>query len=130
MERNWTSVGEQEVCPPLRDIFLAEVETLEWHRLPCDDAPMMQGEAIKAAITQLRLPKVSRVAWNGVFLNRMAVLGIECQYKNGRCRVYLLDTGTHTLPIFSDFWKSGKGDDGPMAQPAGTVANPSGVPAA
>ena len=107
-QRDWTQVGEAEVSVAARGAFEAAISELDWQRFsPPMSLPMMQGEAIRAAIKTLKLPRVSALAWNGVYAERMAVLGIEANYRNGRARVYILDTGCECVPVVMDFWPSG-----------------------
>ena len=106
MRRDWKNVG-LEYCPVEdRSTMEAEIEHLEWHSLSQKDVPFSQGEAIKAVIQEFRLPKVSQVAWNGVIGDRYALLGIECNYENGRVRLYVLDHGCGVCPICVDFWEN------------------------
>ncbi len=60
MERNWTKVGEEHTKDKQAQIAKI-IEALEWKSLPCEMG-MMPGEDIKAAIKQIRIPRVNRVA--------------------------------------------------------------------
>ena len=101
MERNWTSVGKEHTenkHDKLDTIF----DGMLWQKIPCTMG-MMPGEAIKAAIKQLRIPKVSHVSCS----NELAPYGLEGiigHYINGEARVYLLDTGTEVIPLATDFF--------------------------
>jgi hypothetical protein len=80
-------------------------DRLEWQELfPAGvTMAMMPGEAIKAAIAELRLPKVSHVATS----NEMApygLIGIRAHYKNGTANVYLVDEGCQIVVLCSDFY--------------------------
>ena len=115
--RTWTQTGAPYTTPERRPDVLAAIAALEWTAIPDGDSltlPFLPGEGIKAVIAELQLPKVSALAWNGVVdwpaaqpggdREHYAVYGIEANYKNGRARVYVLDTGTQLLPVASDFW--------------------------
>lgn len=71
-------------------------DQMEWQEMlppPGLSVGMMPGLGIKAAIQQLRLPKVSHVAIS----NAMApygLCGIRCRYKDGPAEIFLLDIGT------------------------------------
>lgn len=102
-ERTWTKVGAiHNGTPAQREALAAEFDCLEWQDVPCE-LPSYQGLAIKEAIRQLRLPRVCRVAESAA-LAPYALLGIECRYSNGPARVYLVDEGSRTVVIASDFW--------------------------
>lgn len=117
-QRNWTSTGAAMVARlGGRREVAAEAGRLEWQTVPEGGSltvGFMPGEAINAAIRELRIPKVSAVAISG--FERPAAspdedgfypgfYGIEGNYKNGRARVYVLDLGTCLQPLFSDFWE-------------------------
>lgn len=103
MERNWTTTGAayngtDEQRERLGRIF----DSLQWQEIPCT-LPMMQGEAIKAAIRELRLPKASHVA-DSHELAPYGLVAIRCHYKNGDAQVYILDEGVRLVVLASDFW--------------------------
>jgi hypothetical protein len=64
--------------------------------------PIMPGEAIKAVIRELGLPRVSAIAWNVALESPApndeseypAPYGIECNYRNAKVRVCVIDNGT------------------------------------
>ena len=69
----------------------------EWQNIPCT-LGMMPGEAIKAAIKELNIPKVSQVA----VLHDLApysLCGIRSKYKNAAVDVFIVDEGTHISPL-------------------------------
>ncbi len=100
---DWLSVGREEWAGT-QDRIRAAAAALEWRLLPVEDAPAMPGLGIKAAIEQLRLPRVSRVAWSSE-LAPYGFYGIEANYRNGRVQVFIVDRGTECLPVVSYFWK-------------------------
>lgn len=116
MKRNWTTVGaeyhEGETrFGESRSRVERAIAKLKWKPVP-DSLPMMPGLGIKAAIKELRLPKVSKVAINGYLQMpdgpesaHYAIYGIEANYANGRARIYVLDTGTGLVVLASDFWE-------------------------
>lgn len=85
----------------IESIITRHCENMEWQQLlppPGLSLPAMPGMAIKAAIQQLRLPRVSHVAIS----NEMApygLYGIRCHYSNGTGEIFLLDIGTQTLVL-------------------------------
>jgi hypothetical protein len=101
VKRTWTTVG----APLVKDAAKMgrRLDRMSW--FPVDETTefgFMQGSAINTAVRELRIPKVGRVAI-GAF-NRYTLIGIEGQYKNGRARVYLVDTGVELVPVASDFY--------------------------
>ena len=106
MERTWTQVGHDHNGTDEQKALLGGMfDRLEWLEL----APagitmaMMPGEAIKAAIVELNLPKVSHVATS----HEMApygLIGIRAHYANGRANAYLVDEGGHLVVLCSDFY--------------------------
>lgn len=117
--RNWTRVGsEYSDTEAKRAIMVAIIDTLEWVELPPKGQKIrlgfMQGEAIKTAITEFRLPRVDMIAENGLYVGvdrldsresvSYALYGIQCHYTNGKSRIYLLDRGSDVVPVASDIW--------------------------
>jgi hypothetical protein len=96
---NWTTVGADFD----RDDVIAAVESLDW--LPFVDgmdAPACPGLAITTLIREFRIPKVSAVAWRGQLVHgRYSLYGIEGNYKNGRVRIYVVDSGAELSPVAS-----------------------------
>ena len=106
MKRNWTITGKEHT-EGKHDKMGAMFSRMKWREIPCTMG-MMPGEAIKAAIRQLHIPKVSHVACS----NELAPFGLEGiigHYKDGEAIIYLLDTGTEVIPLASDFYPL-KGD--------------------
>jgi hypothetical protein len=99
---DWTEVGREE-WEGVQDRIRAAAAAMEWRPLPIEDAPAMPGLGIMAAIEQLRLPKVSRVAWSSE-LAPYGLYGIEANYSNGRVQVFIVDRGTDLVPVVSYFW--------------------------
>jgi hypothetical protein len=115
MERNWTETGAAVVYRVGgRAAVDAEIGRLDWELFPDGGTLMtgfMQGHAINACIQELNLPKVSGVATNGSFAIESSTetdgfypgfYGIECNYRNGRVRVYVIDTGTGVVPVLTE----------------------------
>ena len=93
---DWFKVG-QDHWKGNQDKITAICKSAEWIDFPCDVA-FMPGEAIKAAIKELKIPKVSQVA----VLNNLApygLCGIRSKYKNARVDVFIIDEGTHISPL-------------------------------
>lgn len=101
MQRTWTQVGKAHN----RATVERAITSIEWLEIPKGgtlEAPMMPGEGIKAAIQQLRIPKVSHVAWSSE-LAPYGFYAIRGHYANGDAEVYIVDMGTHLVPVCSDF---------------------------
>jgi len=75
---------------------------LEWLAMPKKgeslSLPMMPGEGIKAAIVELKIPKVSHIAI-GNDLAPYGFYGIRASYKNADVEVFLIDAGTYMAPL-------------------------------
>lgn len=111
MERTWTAIGlghneTEEQKTKLSAMF----ERVEW--LPVPKAgeeplslPAMPGLAIKSAIQELRIHKVSHVAHSHE-MAPYSLLAIRAHYKNGMAEVYLVDDGVGITPLASDFYPS------------------------
>lgn len=124
MKRDWLNVGAAftEEGDDRQEVEQQFAE-LEWQSLPRGgtlSVGMAPGLGIKECIKQLRLPKVTAIATNG-WIERpdpsspdpeepmtatYAIYGIEANYKNGRARIYVLDSGTEMLPLAADFWEN------------------------
>jgi len=105
MRTDWTTVGkEYSETDGLRARIRAAVDAMEWHDLRGTgelSAPFMPGEGIKAAIKELRIPKVWRVAWSSD-LAPYGFYGISGRYRNADVDIYLVDAGTHLTPVCMD----------------------------
>lgn len=111
--RDWMSVGARYTTPERRAQVERTISRLEWREFTDGmSLPMCPGLGIEAAIKELRLPKVSAIAYNGALSfpapddesEYPGLYGIEANYKNGRARVYIVDNGCELLPIAADFW--------------------------
>lgn len=106
MERSWTTVGAalelEGRATPDRDEYARLFDGLEWEPV-AGAKPMMPGLAIKHAIAELGIPRVSRVAISHE-LAPYGLYGIEGNYKNGRALVFIVDRGAELVPIASDFY--------------------------
>jgi hypothetical protein len=132
--RDWTSVGQEllnpKACPlghnwTIKEVFERAVDDLQWVEVD-DSGPVVaisvglignvggglfDALAINAAIRELRIPRVTRIAvglldcWSVDELGPLCygLLGIEGNYTNGTARVYIVDRGSDLLPIASDF---------------------------
>ena len=63
----------------------------------------MPGMVINKMIQELRIPKVSAIAISND-LAPYGFYGIEGHFKNGRVRIYFIDSGTVMTPVASDHW--------------------------
>lgn len=113
MQRTWTTVAERNVeRVGGRSAIEAKIEALDWRDAHVDSTVgAMQGMAINACIAELGLPRVSAYAIDSFEIPGdfdrdgfyPGFYGIECNYANGRARVYVLDTGGEITPVCSDF---------------------------
>lgn len=119
-QRNWTSIGvESGITEEHRPAVEEAIASLRWHDF--EDSmtlPFMPGEAIRSFIEEsgAGLKGVWKLAWNGVVdlpdphpeaggeYAHYGLYGIEKAYANGLARIYLIDTGTSTFCVRSDFW--------------------------
>lgn len=111
--REWLSVGEQYTGPDHRPAIERAIDALTWQDVPEDgviSGPMSPVLTLGAVIEQLALPRVSAFAFGGALLYpdgpetaHYQLLAVEANYTDGRCRLYLLDTGIGAMPLASDF---------------------------
>lgn len=113
MERSWTTVGAALVARLGQKEIEDEIETFDWQPVETGmEIAFSPGQAIKTAILEFGLPKVSAIAISGFAREGgdgedgfyPGFYGIEANYVNGRARVYLLDTGVELIPLASDHW--------------------------
>lgn len=113
MDRSWTTVGATLVARLGQQDVEAEIETFDWQ--PVEDGlevAFSPGHAIKTAILEFGLPKVSAIAISGFAREGgdeedgfyPGFYGVEANYRDGKARVYLLDTGVELIPLASDHW--------------------------
>lgn len=115
--RTWTKVGERLIGTALdegvifdRAAIVRAINGLKWQEIPKGgtiSAPAMQGLNISAAIKDLKIPKVSHVAWSPA-LAPYGFYGIRGHYANGDAEVYIMDTGTLLTPVCTDFTETFK----------------------
>lgn len=112
--RTWTQVGAADVIGKrlegggrvTRPAVERAIEALSWIDVPESDElslSMIPGEGIKAAIKELRIPKVTQIAISHD-LAPYGLYAIEGNYKNGRAVVYVVDLGSNLIPVASDFY--------------------------
>jgi hypothetical protein len=125
-ERTWTTVGARYTTPARRPDILHAIASLQWHEVgdrKSVEVPAVPGLAINACIRAMRMRHVSQLAWHGVDATvdwyeedpegqHYAIYGIQAHYANGRARLYVIDIGTDTVPLASDFWPA------PVERPA------------
>lgn len=97
--RNWTQIGQAEGFSKGR--IEAAILNMEWTTIP-KTMPMSQGLGIKAAIKELRIPKVSHIADSNQ-LAPYGFYGIRAHYANGDADIYIVDRGSDLIPVCSDF---------------------------
>src|SRR2546430_5775899 len=109
MERTWTEIGADYVERLGKRSVEHEIEALDWQDVKDDGITVafIPGQAIKEATRELRIPNVTKVAISSFDCPATSpdqdgfypgFYGIEGNYKNGRARVYVLDTGTSLTP--------------------------------
>ena len=98
MQRTWTEAG-RSYTDERRWEWEKAIREIEWLGLP-EKLPAMPGLAIQSAIRELKIPNVSNIGIN----HGLGLYGIEGNYKNGKAKVYLVDSGTTACVIASDFW--------------------------
>lgn len=126
-ERQWYPTAQRELltresCPEghnwtTTDAVETAIAELVWMEVPEDGilgdmaGGLMGALALKAAVDELRIPKVSRFAvgvlpcWSDHETGELCygLLGIEGNYKNGQAQIYIADRGSDLLPIGADF---------------------------
>jgi hypothetical protein len=96
----YTKIGEQEG-------YEREVASLEWIEAKGNmSLPFMQGEGIKSAIKEFRIPKVSHIAIHGGIMCHkneenftVGLYGVRARYKNETREIYFADSGSFITPI-------------------------------
>jgi hypothetical protein len=103
MAITWTKTGEPIVPLDARPRAVLAFDALEWQPVTDDlTLPACPGLAIKACIQELRLPRVSHVAHSPAF-EPYGLLGIRAHYRNGVADVYVVDRGSDSVVVASDF---------------------------
>jgi len=103
MTRKWTKCGTEFMEAEEIDVTGEMLDRMAWRRF--SDTPsigVMPGLFIGNAIRELRLPRASKFAIRALSSGH-AIIGIECNWKDGRERRYFVDTGSEGIPIASDF---------------------------
>lgn len=104
--RSWTEVSREYTHTHAQRFEISRlINGITWEQFSSNMAvPAMQGAAIRETIKQLQIPKVSAISWDGVYMDRFALLGVEGNYTNGRARIYVLDIGSEVIVLASDLW--------------------------
>ena len=106
-ERNWTNVGKDyNETDEQKQHILSAINAIDWIKLPEKGSlsvAMMPGEAIKNAIKELRIPKVSHIAISNA-LAPYGFYGIRGHYKNGTANIYLVDAGCSCSVVMSELY--------------------------
>jgi hypothetical protein len=112
-ERDWLNIGEE--FAPYREQIEQQIAELTWQSPPPEQLAMMPALGIKACIEQLKIPKVSGVAIDGLVdvpdppegMAHYSLYGIQGSYAQGLARVYVLDSGIDITPLCVDrFWSA------------------------
>jgi hypothetical protein len=113
-ERTWSQVGAEYTTPRYRPAIEAEIDRLDWEQVSDDgviSGPMSPVMTIAEVIRQLELPNVTAVARGSTPLHypdgsetaSYQLLGVQCRYRNGVLRLYVLDIGVGAVPLAQDF---------------------------
>lgn len=115
IELNWTKIGTE--YHESKEAVINTIEGLEWidiienMYLSKQDhgitLPFTQGEGIKSAIKEFKIPKVSHIAYNGMFNhcgNTLGLYGIYGHYKNADVKLYFVDSGDCLTPICTEVY--------------------------
>ena len=113
MERNWLEVGAEYTSGADRARVEQAIEALRWYD-PSEPGPLSPVLTLREVIREFHWPKVSAVGWGGGDANVLGypdgpetaaytVLGVEGDCKDGRVRLYVLDTGLEAIPVAFDF---------------------------
>ncbi len=79
---------------------------IEWIAVPKENEPalslpMMQGEGLKQAIKEYRIPKVSHVGYSSE-LAPYGLLAIRGHYKSETVEIYVIDCGSEIMAVCVD----------------------------
>lgn len=104
MTRTWTRIGEAHSQDQHAQLG-AILDGLTWRAIPPGGAEVaaMPGLAMRAAIRELRLPQVSHYAISHD-LAPYGLYGLRAHYQDGTANVYLVDDGSQTVVVASDFY--------------------------
>lgn len=109
MKRTYTNIGAEFRSEHAREAISEgqinrAIEGLTWEEVHEGmSLPMAQGEGLKSCIKELRIPKVTHVAYMGVILGHYGFYGVRGHYKNGTAEVYLMDSGCSITVMASDY---------------------------
>ncbi len=99
--RTWTQRGSSFTAD--KQAQLASVfATLAWQPFPCT-LSFSEGYVVKAFLEQMTVQQILEVAVSSR-LAPYGLLGLHCQYANGRAKVYILDRGDDAIFLATDFW--------------------------
>jgi len=102
---DWTQVGEahSQDKPRITDI----IHRMNWdYNYKSKQIAMMPALAIKEAIKELKIPKVSAISYNCHELAPYGFYGIEGNYKNARVQIFIVDEGTQIVPVCMFVWEN------------------------
>jgi hypothetical protein len=102
-ERYWTTVGRRYSKGKSGKAKVTRLaKGLRWQKVPVE-LGFLPGENIKQVIRDLKIPKVTHVAVNG--MGPLGFYGIRGHYKDGMAQVYIVDEGSVVVPVLSEFWR-------------------------
>lgn len=114
-QRDWTDAGREYWALSVHEdedgellakaVIERAIDELEWVDATVDlTLPALSGMAITEVVRELRIPKVTQISYGCNELAPYGFYGIEGNYKNGRVRVYVVDSGTECTPVCMDHW--------------------------
>ena len=111
MTRTWTEAGRAYLkTPGARRNLEASAAAPAWSpvaRLVGNIDPV-RGDTLARVIHELRLPRVTDIAYASIPSSLSGAFAIRCWFPNGRAEVHGLDfTGSDILPCFVDFYPLG-----------------------
>ena len=104
MRRDYTKVGKTEYT---REEVDKAISSVEWEAFRGDNLPFCQGEALKKAIKEFKIPisKISRMCLHGQMKEHHGFYGLDVDYKNARVQMYIADNGCSICVVACDVWE-------------------------
>lgn len=107
---DFTEVGEEFIKTEADKIkIFKEAINLQWQQMAGLVLGAIPGGNIKGVIKELNIPKVNEIAVSieGFGLScepsaAFSLYGIHGHYKNADVKIYVIDAGTHCVPLFME----------------------------
>lgn len=86
-------------------VIARSIEQVEWVDVPTKtgDLPAMQGLGLRGLIAELKLPKVSAVAYGPLGAGPYDLLAVRAHYSNGTLELFAVDRGGDVIPVVTNF---------------------------